>query len=203
MFGIEGTGSYCAGLTGFPRRCGHPIIEVTRVDRRRRGKSDSFDAETAVRWALSGTANFAPKTPTAQPRLSDRSRSLPMQPVSATRRRSSRYEWAPMNGRVDQLSGSLHSRRASSASSGRHWASRCCPQGWIFHLWRHPHSGSWLPRQSVDLLNFVLDEPDRLAESDGMGSFSIRDIAHIAGGATLSSLGSSWTTDRINASQIK
>jgi len=64
-FGIEGTGSYGAGLTSFLRRRGHRIVEVNRGDRRARrqnGKSDTLDAETAARAVLSGTATATPKS---------------------------------------------------------------------------------------------------------------------------------------------
>ena len=64
QFGIEGTGSYGAGLTSFLRRRGHRIIEVNRGDRRMRrqnGKSDTLDAEAAARSVLSGSATSVPK----------------------------------------------------------------------------------------------------------------------------------------------
>jgi transposase len=64
-FGIEGTGSYGAGLTSFLRRCGHRIVEVNRGDRRSRrqnGKSDTLDAEAAARSVLAGTSSNIPKT---------------------------------------------------------------------------------------------------------------------------------------------
>ena len=64
-FGIEGTGSYGAGLTSFLRRHGHKIIEVSRPDRRLRrlnGKSDTLDAENAARAILAGFATAIPKT---------------------------------------------------------------------------------------------------------------------------------------------
>ena len=64
-FGIEGTGSYGAGLTSFLRRCGHRIVEVNRGDRRSRrqnGKSDTLDAEAAARSVLAGTSTNVPKT---------------------------------------------------------------------------------------------------------------------------------------------
>jgi transposase len=64
-FGIEGTGSYGAGLTSFLRRCGHRIVEVNRGDRRSRrqnGKSDTLDAEAAARSVLAGTSTVIPKT---------------------------------------------------------------------------------------------------------------------------------------------
>ncbi len=63
-FGIEGTGSYGAGLTSYLRRQGHRIVEVNRGDRRSRranGKSDTVDAEAAARAVLNGTATAIPK----------------------------------------------------------------------------------------------------------------------------------------------
>lgn len=65
VFGIEGTGSYGAGLASFLRRQGYRIIEVNRGDRRGRrtnGKSDTLDAEAAARAVLSGQASAIPKT---------------------------------------------------------------------------------------------------------------------------------------------
>lgn len=64
-FGIEGTGSYGAGLSSFLRRNGHQVVEVNRCDRRTRranGKSDTIDAELAARAVLSGTAQAVPKS---------------------------------------------------------------------------------------------------------------------------------------------
>jgi transposase len=64
-FGIEGTGSYGAGLTSFLRRCGHRVVECNREDRRarrRNGKSDTVDAEAAARSVLAGTTTIVPKT---------------------------------------------------------------------------------------------------------------------------------------------
>lgn len=64
VFGIEGTGSYGAGLTSFIRRHGYKVIEVSRPDRRLRrlnGKSDTLDAENAARAVLAGTATAVPK----------------------------------------------------------------------------------------------------------------------------------------------
>jgi transposase len=51
-WGIEGTGSFGAGLTRFLHRHGQVVVEVNRPDRaarRRRGKSDPLDAEAAAR----------------------------------------------------------------------------------------------------------------------------------------------------------
>jgi len=64
-FGIEGTGSYGAGLARFLTSRGHRVIEVNRPDRstrRRQGKSDPIDAEMAARAVLSGIAMDLPKS---------------------------------------------------------------------------------------------------------------------------------------------
>ena len=64
-FGIEGTGSYGAGLARFLTGRGHKVIEVNRPDRSvryRKGKSDPTDAEMAARSVLSGVADGTPKS---------------------------------------------------------------------------------------------------------------------------------------------
>lgn len=65
--GVEGTGSYGAGLARHLAAAGVEVVEVDRPDRRlrrRRGKSDPVDAEAAARAALSGTATGTPKSGT-------------------------------------------------------------------------------------------------------------------------------------------
>ncbi len=64
QFGIEGTGSYGAGLARFLTGEGQVVVEVTRPDRagrRRNGKSDPADAEAAARSVQSGDATGVPK----------------------------------------------------------------------------------------------------------------------------------------------
>lgn len=66
-FGIEGTGSYGAGLSRFLRERGHTVVEVNRPNRQLRyqqGKSDAVDAESAARAVLSGQAAGQPKSGT-------------------------------------------------------------------------------------------------------------------------------------------
>ena len=63
--GVEGTGTYGAGLVRFVRAYGLEAVEVNRPDRslrRRRGKSDPIDAQAAARATLAGVAATAPKT---------------------------------------------------------------------------------------------------------------------------------------------
>jgi len=62
--GIEGTGSYGAGLARHVAAAGIRVVEVDRSDRqdrRRQGKSDPLDAVSAARAAQSGRARGAPK----------------------------------------------------------------------------------------------------------------------------------------------
>ncbi len=64
-FGIEGTGSYGAGLARFLTDRSHTVIEVARPDRSvryRKGKSDPTDAEMAARSVLAGVADATPKS---------------------------------------------------------------------------------------------------------------------------------------------
>ena len=64
-FGIEGTGSYGAGLARFLANRGYTVIEVNRPDRSvryRKGKSDPTDAEMAARSVLAGVAASTPKS---------------------------------------------------------------------------------------------------------------------------------------------
>ncbi len=63
--GIEGTGSYGAGLTRYLTTQRVEVVEVNRPNRqlrRRRGKSDTVDAEAAARAAQSRDADGVPKS---------------------------------------------------------------------------------------------------------------------------------------------
>jgi len=64
-WGVEGTGSYGAGLSRFLASADQVVIEVNRPDRKARrlkGKSDPVDAEAAARAVLSGEASAVPKS---------------------------------------------------------------------------------------------------------------------------------------------
>ena len=66
-FGIEGTGSYGAGLSRDLLAMGHTVLDVMRPNRQLRylhGKSDSLDAEGAARSVLNGQATAVAKTQT-------------------------------------------------------------------------------------------------------------------------------------------
>ncbi|MFD9948948.1 IS110 family transposase [Nonomuraea sp. NPDC059023] len=63
--GVEGTSSYGTALTRHLHAAGIQVLEVNQPDkaeRRRRGKTDEIDAETAARAVLSGRATATAKT---------------------------------------------------------------------------------------------------------------------------------------------
>jgi transposase len=65
LVGVEGTGSYGAGLARYLRGASVRVVEVDRPNRQaphRAGKSDTQDAIEAARAALSGRAQGAGKT---------------------------------------------------------------------------------------------------------------------------------------------
>jgi transposase len=61
--GVEGTGSWGAGLAGWLAAEGLVVVEVDRADRktRRHGTSDAIDAQAAARAVQSGRAAAIPK----------------------------------------------------------------------------------------------------------------------------------------------
>lgn len=64
VLGVEGTGSYGAGLAGYLHRQQMAVLEVDRPDRKTRrlaGKSDPIDAEAAARAALARVRTGVPK----------------------------------------------------------------------------------------------------------------------------------------------
>ena len=73
LLGIEGTGSYGAGLARHVTAAGIRVVEVNRSDRqdrRRQGKSDPLDAVSAARAAQSGRPAARPRAATVPSRRS-------------------------------------------------------------------------------------------------------------------------------------
>lgn len=63
--GIECSGSYGAGLLRYMQAAGVEVLEVTapdKHDRRRRGKNDDFDAESAAHAAFAGRHTVTPRS---------------------------------------------------------------------------------------------------------------------------------------------
>ncbi len=63
--GVECSGSYGAGLLRYTQGAGVDILEVTtpnKLDRRRRGKNDDFDTESAAHAAFAKRHTVTPRT---------------------------------------------------------------------------------------------------------------------------------------------
>jgi transposase len=105
--GIEGTGTYGAGLARFARVYGLQVVEVNRPDRstrRRHGKSDPIDAQAAARATLAGVAATTPKTREGQVEM--------IRVLRVARRGALKARVAA----AEQLHGVLYSALKSSAS---------------------------------------------------------------------------------------
>ena len=97
LVGVEGTGSYGAGIARHLTGKGLRVVEVDRPNRQARhraGKTDAVDAIAAARAALSGTATGIPKTRTG--------------PIEAIRvltvaRRSAAGEWVAILNQMRHL----------------------------------------------------------------------------------------------------
>jgi len=63
--GVECSGSYGAGLLRYMQAAGIEILEVTapdKLDRRRRGKNDDFDAQSAAHAAFAKRHTVTPRS---------------------------------------------------------------------------------------------------------------------------------------------
>ncbi|MGE6136534.1 IS110 family transposase [Aeromonas salmonicida] len=90
--GVEGTGTYGAGLARILRQHGIEVFDVNRPDRTKRrlqGKSDPTDAESAARAVLSGRATAIAKTQSGAAEI--------MQVVSVARRSAAKAKTQAMN----------------------------------------------------------------------------------------------------------
>jgi transposase len=102
--GVECTGSYGAALTRHLQAAGITVIEVNQPDKathRRRGKTDTIDAQAAARAVLSGRATATAKTGDGPVRCCGCSSSPRAQRSSPAPRRStsSRRSWWPRTRR--------------------------------------------------------------------------------------------------------
>jgi transposase len=116
--GVEGTGSYGAGLFRWLRARGITVIEVDRPDRklrRQRGKDDLTDAEGAARSVLSGQATGIPKSADGNVEMI---RALREGPQIGDARQDRHHQPAPRLGRVRPRRAARDVRRADHHGQG-------------------------------------------------------------------------------------
>jgi transposase len=119
--GVEGTGSYGAGLTRTLRAAGVPVVEINRPHahtRARRGTTDAIDAEAAARKVQAGDCQTVPKDTTG---IIEAIRQLHLVRASALKARTAA---------LTQLGGLLVTapaavRASLRAKTGKGKASRC------------------------------------------------------------------------------
>jgi transposase len=125
--GIEGTGTYGAGLARFARAYGLQVLEVDRPDRstrRRRGKSDPIDAQAAARATLAGVAATTPKTRDGQVEM--------IRVLRVARRGALKPGWRPpSNSTASSTAPPKSSANPCSASRPKPWSApvRSCGPG--------------------------------------------------------------------------
>ncbi|WP_200139785.1 MULTISPECIES: IS110 family transposase [unclassified Pseudomonas] len=108
--GVEGTGTYGAGLALVLRENGIAVFEVNRPDRSKRrleGKSDPTDAESAARSVLAGSATAIAKTHSGAAEA--------MREISVVRRSAVKAKTQAIN----QITAGQCSSRNQRASVGR------------------------------------------------------------------------------------
>lgn len=119
--GIEGTGSYGAGLCRFLQARDVTVIEVTRPNRQARrlqGKSDPLDAIAAARAVLAETATTAPKLRTGPVEA--------VRALRATRSSAVKARKAAINQMHGLLAGAPEPLREKLAGPGRAALVRRC-----------------------------------------------------------------------------
>jgi transposase len=153
--GVEGTGSYGAGLVRFLAASGQRVLEVNRPDRatrRRRGKSDPVDADAAARAVQAGEATGIPK---AQDGTVEMVRSLRVARQTAVKARTQAVNaikallvTAPveLRERLDGLSTTRLVAKPPPSTPAR-WPPRRQRACWPCAAWPSVTS-SWAPRSS-------------------------------------------------------
>jgi len=116
LVGVEGTGSWGAGLTRYLHTKRIAVVEVSCPDRQRRrshGKSDPVDAVAAARAAQSGEATAQPKTRREMSRLSGPFAWSDGRPATTAPTPSTRCGpwWSPVPSRFVRRSGTPPSGR--------------------------------------------------------------------------------------------
>jgi transposase len=127
LVGVEGTGSYGAGLTRVLHTHQLPVVEVDRPNRqrrRRRGKSDPQDAISAARAAQSGDACGLAKT-----REGNVESMRVLRVARGSARRSRTQALNQMRSLISTAPDEIHSElRDLNAHRMRFYAMRC---GWV------------------------------------------------------------------------
>ncbi|TKZ17441.1 IS110 family transposase [Shimia litoralis] len=191
-FGIEGTGSYGAGLSRSLLDQGHNVVEVTRPNRQLRytqGKTDSLDAEGAARSVLSGQAAARPKT---QSGSSEMIRHLKIARDTAVKSRSQAMVTlktliinapADLREALDQIGGKVglirhiaafRPRKIDNTMASAKAAMRALARRW---LWLHEEIIS----HDKELERFATERAPNLMASHGIATLTVSEMLILVG----------------------
>ncbi|MFN4128220.1 MAG: IS110 family transposase [Paracoccaceae bacterium] len=191
-FGIEGTGSYGAGLSRDLLAKGHMVVDVMRPNRQLRylhGKSDSLDAESAARSVLNGQASSLAKTQTGS---SEMIRHIKIARDSAVKAKSQAMITlktliinAPMNLRdtLDQIKGrtalvrhvaGLRPGQITSPTASAKAAMRAIARRWLaLHEEIHAHEQA--------LEHMAREKAPELMKSHGISTLTVAEMLILVG----------------------
>lgn len=191
-FGIEGTGSYGAGLSRDLLSKGYTVLDVMRPNRQLRhlqGKSDSIDAESAARSVLSGQATALAK---AQTGSSEMIRHIKIARDSAVKAKSQAMITlktliinAPTELRdaLDQIKGRIglirHAAALRPGDITSPTASAKASMRAIARRWLTLHEEIHSHEQALDRL--VRDRAPGLMESHGIATMTVAEMLILVG----------------------
>jgi hypothetical protein len=191
-FGIEGTGSFGAGLSRSLLAKGQTVIEVMRPNRQLRylhGKSDSLDAEGAARSVLNGQATAIAKTQTGSAEMI---RHLKIARDSAVKCRSQAMITlktlivnapAELRDRLDQVRGKIALVRYVAAlrpgEMSTPTASAKAAMRAIARRWLSLHQEAKALEQ--DLENLVRDRAPELMKAHGISTMTVAEMLILVG----------------------
>jgi transposase len=191
-FGIEGTGSFGAGLSRSLLARGQAVIEVMRPNRQLRylhGKSDSLDAEGAARTVLNGQATAIAK---AQTGSAEMIRHLKIARDSAVKSRSQAMITlktlivnapAQLRDSLDQVRGKIalvrHVAALRPGEMSTPTASAKAAMRALARRWLSLHEEVQALEQ--DLKSLVRDRPPELMKAHGISTMTVAEMLILVG----------------------
>lgn len=191
-FGIEGTGSYGAGLSRDLQTKGHTVLDVIRPNRQLRylhGKSDILDAESAAKSVLNGQATALAKT---QSGASEMIRHIKIARDSAVKSKSQAMITlktliinapAELRASLDQIRGpitlvrhisALRPGEITSPTASAKAALRALAQRWLaLHEEIQIHE--------AELERLVADKAPKLMKSHGISTLTVAEMLILVG----------------------
>ena len=193
--GVEGTGSYGAGLARYLKAAGISVMEVERPKRRhlrRNGKSDPIDAEAAARAVLADDTAGEPKSGDGQAEMIRTLRSARQSAVKARTQAANQLQallvTAPENLRhrlrklpTKNLVDTCARLRPGAAPSDVQTATKFALRS---VAWRYQQLSEEIAQLDEQLDRLVADAAPELTALLGIGTDHAATLLSVAGGTT-------------------